>query len=238
MSNLPWWKEQKARSIERKATAARRTSGVNPGDSFLIVTEGTVTEPIYFQQLRKDMKLSAVEIHIQPGDGSHPLSVIETAVCLAKDRRAEMKKQRENQSFCKVSFDHVWAVIDTDVAVRDGIWDQVKSAAKEGKVTLAPSTPCFEYWLMLHLKYTSAALVDGATAKATLKEAGFDCSSKAAVVSVPKLMPLWPKAVQHAKQVRKHHEEANTPDPANPSTCVDMLLQALDDSLPAIRKRL
>lgn len=150
-----------------------------------------------------------------------------------------MKKHREDQSFSKTSFDHVWAVIDTDVAVRKGIWDQVKSAAKKGKISLASSTPCFEYWLMLHLKFTTAALVDGKTAKATLKEAGFDCSSReAASVSVSKLSPLWSKAVKHAKQVRAHHAEARTPDPANPSTCVDMLLQALDDSLPSVRKKL
>lgn len=238
MSDLPWWKVAAEQSIERKAAAKRNDSGVNPGDSFLIVTEGTATEPIYFQHILKEMKLSIVEIHIQPGDRSHPISVIETAVRLAKDRKVEMKKQRENQSFCKVAFDHVWAVIDTDVAVRDGIWDQVKSAAKKGKISLASSTPCFEYWLMLHLKYTSAALVDGRTAKATLKEAGYDCSSKeSASVSIPKLIPLLQKAIEHAKQVRRLHVEARTPDPANPSTCVDRLLEALADSLLKIRKK-
>lgn len=239
MSELPWWKQEEARSIERKAAAGRSARGVNPGDSFLIVTEGTVTEPIYFQHMRDDMKLSAVELHIQPGDGSHPLSVIATAVRLAGERKAELDKERENQSFSKTSFDHIWAVIDTDVAVRTGIWEEVKAAAKKGKVSLASSTPCFEYWLTLHINYTTAPFVDGGTAKGSLKKAGYDCASEAAaLVSVPKLIPLWPQAVLHGLRVRKYHEEARTPDPANPSTEVDILLQALDDSLPIPRRTL
>jgi len=239
MSNLPWWKEDAARSIERKAAAKRSVSGVKAGDSFLIVTEGTATEPIYFEQLRNDMKLSVVEIHIQPGDGSHPKNVIATAVRLVGERKVEMEKNRENQSFSKTAFDHVWAVIDTDVAVRDGIWYDVKSAAKKGKVFLASSTPCFEYWLTLHVGFSTAPIVDGGTAKGALKKAGYDCATKAAaLISVPKLIPLWPQAVRHAKRVRKLHVEARTPDPANPSTNVDILLQALDDSLPSSRRRL
>ncbi len=239
MADLPWWKEEAARSILRKAAARRMESGVNPGDSFLIVTEGTVTEPLYFQCLRDEMKLSVVEIHVQPGDGSHPLKVIDTAVRLAKERKADMSKHRENQSFSKTSFDHVWAVIDTDVATRNGIWDQVKAAAAAGNVSLAPSTPCFEYWLLLHLSCSTAPLMDGAAAKAALKTAGFDCAASAtAEVSVPGLIPHWPQAVKHAERVRKHHLDGRTPDPANPSTAVDFLLRALDDSLPVSRRKL
>jgi len=239
MSDLPWWKEEKARSIERKTAAKHLASGVNPGDSFLIVTEGTETEPIYFELLRNDMKLSVVEIHIQPGDGSHPKNVIATAVRLAGERKAEMEKNRENQSFSKTAFDHVWAVIDTDVAVRDGIWDEVKSAAEKENILLASSTPCFEYWLTLHVGFSTAPIFDGGTAKGALKKAGYDCASRAAaLISVPKLIPLWTEAVRHAKRVRKHHTEGRTTDPANPSTNVDILLQALDDSMPSSRRRL
>ncbi len=239
MAAQQWWKEEAARSIERKAAARRKEGGVNPGDSFLIVTEGTVTEPLYFQCLRDEMKLSVVEIHVQPGDGSHPLKVIATAVRLAEERKAEMRKQRESQSFSKTCFDHVWAVIDTDVAVRDGIWDKVKAAASAGKVSLAPSTPCFEYWLILHLSCSTAPLMDGAAAKAALKTAGFDCAAAVtAATSVRGLMPHWPKAVKHAERVRKHHLKGRTPDPANPSTDVDFLLRALDDSLPAPRRKI
>lgn len=239
MADLPWWKEEAARSIQRKAAALRVDHGVNPGDSFLIVTEGTVTEPFYFLRLRDEMKLSVVEIHIQPGDASHPPHVISTAVRLAQERKAEMSKERENQSFSKTCFDHVWAVIDTDVAVRDNTWHKVKAAAAEGKVSLSSSTPCFEYWLMLHLKYSTAPLIDGTAAKAALKTAGFDCAAAtSAAASMSGLIPHWPKAVKHAERVRKHHFDGRTPDPTNPSTDVDLLLRALDDSLPAPRRKL
>ncbi len=239
MAGEKWWIADAALGLERKAAGERAARGVNPGDSFLIVTEGTVTEPEYFRLLRDDLKLSMVEIHVQPGDASHPLHVIATALRLVKERTAEMKKYREEQSFSKTPFDHVWAVIDTDVAVRDGIWNEVKQAAAAGNVSLAPSTPCIEYWLLLHLKYSTAGLTNGNAAKSALKAAGFDCSTtKAAEESVPRLISKWPQAVKQAERVRKYHFSGKTPEPANPSTDVDLLVQALDDSVPAHRRKL
>ncbi len=92
MAGEQWWIADAALGLERKAAAERAARGVNLGDSFLIVTEGTVTEPEYFRLLRDDLKLSTVEIHVQPGDASHPLHVIATAIRLVEERNAEMKK--------------------------------------------------------------------------------------------------------------------------------------------------
>lgn len=239
MAAKQWWEIEADLAVERKAAVQRDARGVNPGDSFLIVTEGTVTEPGYFRLLRDDLKLSMVDIHIVPGDKSHPLKVIATAVRLAEERKAKMTEQRENQSFSEISFDHVWAVIDADVPVKEGTWEKVKQAAAAGNIHLAHSMPCIEYWLLLHQNYMTASLTNGTAAKAALKSAGFDCStSKKARVSLPKLIPLWPQAVAHADRVRKHHKKGRTPEPANPSTDVDLLVQALDDSVPAHRRKL
>lgn len=48
----------------------------------------------------------------------------------------------------------------------------------------------------------------------------------------------WPEAVVHAENVRRHHDGAQTPKPANPSTEVDRLARALNDSAPAHRRKL
>lgn len=239
MAGDQWWKAAAASSVERRTAAKREAGGVNLGDSFLIVTEGTVTEPEYFRLLRDDLKLSTMDIHVQPGDKSHPYDVIATAVKLVEERDGKMKERREDQSFSKTAYDHVWAVIDADVAVKDGIWEEVKKRAAAGDVRLAPSMPCIEYWLLLHLRYTAAGLADGTAAKSALKVEGYDCSSmKTAKVSLPKLIKQWPQAVVHAGRVRKHHIKGRTPEPANPSTGVDLLIQALDDSVPMHRRRL
>ena len=120
-----------------------------PGDAFLIVTEGTVTEPVYFDLLLRDLHLSVVRIKVQPGDASDPRHVILTAEREAKE---QLRKARKGVLGINepAKFDHVWAVVDTDVAVRNHIWNDVKQLAAARKVKLAHSTPCFEFWLLLH----------------------------------------------------------------------------------------
>lgn len=60
--NPNWWLEAKAASLERKRRAVAASALAKPGDAFLIVTEGTVTEPIYFNLLVRDLQLSVVRI--------------------------------------------------------------------------------------------------------------------------------------------------------------------------------
>ncbi len=156
---------------------------------------------------------------------------------LAKRAR---KHQLANDEVSK--YDHVWAVIDTDVAVRHGIWNELVQLAKAKKVKLAHSTPCIEFWLLLHLGYTTRAdLVDGTTTKKAVEvELGHSYSTnKATAENAMRLfLDKWPDAVKHAEQVRAHHKGAGTPSPANPSTEVDILVRALNDVAAKHKQRL
>ena len=230
-----WWKARKAVSIERKRCAASSRKLAKLGDTFLIVTEGVVTEPVYFEFLLSDLQLYAVQVLVMPGRASDPRHVIKTAAAKIKEHACRRRKG-ELAVDEPEKFDHVWAVIDTDVAVRNGIWNDVKQLARARKVKLAHSSPCFEYWLLLHLQDTTRGdLVDGNAAKHAVKEAlGSDYSTneETARAAMPCFISLWTDAVQHAKRVRNHHVDAATPDPANPSTEVDLLVAALNDSAP------
>lgn len=242
MSNVDhdWWRKEKALSIERKKEAARPTALAQPGETFLIVTEGVVTEPIYFDLLRKDLQHSAVRVKVQPGDESDPRHVIETAAREAKDQIRRAKKGTLGISE-PAKFDQVWAVIDTDVAVRQGFWSEVENLAKARKVRLAHSTPCFEFWLLVHLEYTTRGLRDGIAAKTAIRHAlgrDYSTNEEVACEALKTLISLWPTAVVHAERVRAHHEAAQTPAPANPSTDVDRLARALNDSAPEHLRRL
>jgi hypothetical protein len=44
-----WWHERKELSLARKAAMPSREMCAKPGDAFLIVTEGEVTEPVYLR---------------------------------------------------------------------------------------------------------------------------------------------------------------------------------------------
>ncbi len=133
------------------------------------------------------------------------------------------------------AFDHVWAVIDTDVAVRMGLWNEVQQLASSRNVKLAHSTPCFEYWLLLHIVdfTTRGDLHNGEVAKKAVKEAlgcEYSTNLQTARYSIPKFIAGWRKAVESANQARRHHIGARTPSPANPSTDVDYLVMDMANS--------
>ncbi len=235
-----WWKAPKAASLERKKHATQAGATTKPGDTFLIVTEGTVTEPVYFEFLLQDLQLYAVHVMVVPGRASDPRHVIATAA-----EKVKVHQWRRKKGLLSVTepqkFDHVWAVIDTDVAVRLGYWNEVKQLASLKKVKLAHSAPCFEYWLLLHLRDTTRGdLVNGTAAKrAVREELGRDYSTneETAREAMPLFIPHWPKAVKHAERVRRYHQDGGTPAPANPSTEVDVLVSALNDSAPEHAKK-
>ena len=131
--------------------------------------------------------------------------------------------------------DHVWPVIDTNVAVREGFWNDVRQLAAARKVKLAHSTPCFEFWLLLHLTgfTTRSDLVDGDAAKQAVKHAfgqEYSTNEDVARKALAAFLLKWPEAVICAEQVRRHHETAGTQSPCNPSTDVDRLVRALNHS--------
>jgi len=231
--NPDWWREAKAASLERKRREKVSTLA-QPGDAFLIVTEGTVTEPIYFDLILQDLQLSVVRVKVQPGDASDPRHVIRTAEREAKDQIRKAKKGVLGITE-PPKFDHVWAVVDTDVAVRNGFWNNVQQLAAARKVKLAYSTPCFEFWLLLHVSgfTTRTDLVNGEAAKRAVRDAlGTEYSTNEEVARevMPRFIPKWPEAVVHAERVHRYHHDAGTAPPANPSTELYHLIRAMNDS--------
>jgi hypothetical protein len=232
-----WWRKAKAESIQRKS----RQSSISSGDTFLLVTEGTVTEPTYFKALRAALRLRAIKVVVAEGDTSAPRSVVETAARLAKEQKR--KKKRGTQGMSEPDgFDQVWAVIDTDAAVRDGVWHEVEVIARKHHVKLAYSTPCFEFWLLLHLCYCTPSLGSSTSAEGRLQEElgyPYEKNSDAAQKVTEQLLPKWPDAVKHAQMVRKHHEQIGNALPANPSTDVDRLTVVLNvAAAPPYQQRL
>jgi hypothetical protein len=206
-----------------------------PGDSFLIVVEGKVTEVVYLELLRHHLQLAAAFIKITPGDAPDPKAVIQTA---ARHAREQIRKHRKQQSSFSepTRFDHVWAVIDADVPARENNWHQLVALARKENVRLVPSMPSFEFWLLLHFGFnTRGDLPDGASAKAAVKKiTGMDSDNHASAQQhMPSLLQHWQQAAQHAEAVRQHHLAAGSPTPANPSTEVDILARAMNAAAPA-----
>lgn len=237
-----WWKKERDASLERRQVESAATNGILLGDTFLVVTEGKVTEPIYFEFFLATLELSRVSVKVIPGWAPDPRHVINTGRSLADE---QAKRWKDGQAGVRepARYDHVWAVIDTDVAVRMGFWNDVKQLADSQNVQIAHSMPCFEFWLLLHISgYTTRGdLPDGDAAKAAVKAAlGEDYSTNEETTrkAIASFIRNWPQAVVHAEKVRQHHFDADTKSPANPSTDVDRLARALNDSAPVHQRLL
>ena len=124
----------------------RRTGERELKQRFLIVREDDKSAPNYFHALRHQFNLSATSIEVVGGKSrSQPIQVVDRAVA----RKDEAAKKESGT----LPFDQVWCVIDGDYG--DKI-NNARAKATKHNVKLAISTPCFEYWILLHFEESGA----------------------------------------------------------------------------------
>ena len=111
---------------------------------FLIVCEGTKTEPHYFEALINN-HISAVRKVTIEGEGRATVSLV--------DKTMDIKKELERKN--AMSFDRVWVVFDKDDF--DDFNDAIKKAHKLG-LHSAWTNEAFELWYYLHFEYLDAGI--------------------------------------------------------------------------------
>lgn len=134
----------------REARKQRQHEYKTPkANSFLIVTEGKCTEPLYLRGLQKLIQEKVggiVDVIEQPvidilGKGCSTSRLIEVTDQIIKD--------------AKIIYQNVWVVFDKDD------FEDFDQAIKDGTnkgYNIAWSNPSFEYWLYLHFNYSDSAL--------------------------------------------------------------------------------
>lgn len=142
MSNLArdkHWRERRAEELKRKR-GNRATF-----DRLLIVCEGKKTEPNYFEDIRKELRLPKAEVRVLHSEtGTEPRQIVDYAEQVFRE---------------DPSFDIVYAVFDRDEhrtyhdALRRA--EQLDKGLKNDfqkkiRVHAVASVPCFEVWLLLH----------------------------------------------------------------------------------------
>lgn len=205
---------------KRKAKAAdrlgRRKAKRASYDKVLIVCEGEKTEPNYFNELVDFYEINSANVDIDGTCGSSPKSVFERACSLYQ---AEIIKGDP--------FDRVYCVFDKDShETYESTINKIRSNGYKSVFYATTSVPCFEYWLILHFKYTTkpyAATRSSSVGDAVLKD-------------LVKVMPTYAKGstgifsllhgqLEYAKNnsIRaKLHSEKNDSD--NPSTSIHNLI--------------
>lgn len=137
----------KKRREERK----RRKHEYRPinTNSFLIVTEGERTEPLYLKGIQKKIKekmdgrIDVIEIPVIDiyGEGCGTGKLIEVTERIVKE--------------AKILYQNVWVVFDKDDF---DDFDVAIQLGKEKGYQVAWSNQSFEYWLYLHFNYSDSAL--------------------------------------------------------------------------------
>ena len=143
-------RQPKHRQAARERVRLDRRAASRVGlPTALIVCEGRCTEPYYLGGLIEHLGVNAANAHIQTG------SYKTDALSLVRDAQARFRKNPE--------YDRVFVVLDGDQAHLDEARREAgKGLAKAGggrvRVELIVTTPCFEYWLLLHFEYTTRGL--------------------------------------------------------------------------------
>lgn len=183
----------------------------------LIVCEGSKTEPHYFKALIRWLGLRATSVLVVGEEcESAPISVFGYAE----------KLYREDGSF-----DEVFCVFDRD---RHTSFDRACSEISRhssGVFRAVVSNPCFEYWLLLHFRYTRAPFVaQGANSPGDMvfkavKDAwpGY-AKGRNDVFSQLNRDGKLQQAIEYAKRARL---DATATGELNPSTNVDVLIERL-----------
>lgn len=110
----------------------------------LVVCEGRITEPQYIKQFARYHKNLRVNVEIA-GTTGVPSSLVEAAKRFKKAAEKAAKGARDEN----IAYDSVWCVFDIDD--HPGVPEAIDKAASNG-IRLAISNPCFELWLLLHLR--------------------------------------------------------------------------------------
>jgi len=146
MGLLPKYKVEELKRQKRLAKQARRRKvGTRPQIvRFLIVCEGTKTEPDYFRALVSN-DYSEVRSEEIIGEGRSTVALVERTMQI----RAEIESRKG------LKFDRVWVVFD-----RDDNEDFNEAIALAGKYGFhaAWSNNAFELWYLLHFQYCDTAI--------------------------------------------------------------------------------
>ncbi|MEE4999826.1 RloB family protein [Pseudomonas alliivorans] len=141
--NLFHKRKAKAKDLQRKLPRRQRYEKV------LIVCEGGKTEPLYFTEVKDHYEIDTANIRISGDCGAAPISVVSHGEALY----AEESKYGE-------PFDKVFCVFDRDQHESfEEALNKIKTLKPAGVFNAIYTTPCFEFWLLLHFTFTSAPFV-------------------------------------------------------------------------------
>jgi len=137
-------RKPRSRSAEAFIARLQRSQGVRTLERrHLIVCEDGKSAPAYFKALIRHFGIHASSVQVVG-------SKTETSPTQIVDRARKLKEEAESPDSGTVPFDEVWCVIDGDYGSKQ--IGPARTHARRGMIELIVSTPCFEYWILLHFE--------------------------------------------------------------------------------------
>lgn len=208
------------RGPNRPRRQGRREPFLDPKPMVLILCEGIETEKQYFEKLAAHHKNSRIRVKVA-GETGVPFSLVDYAKRYKRDSDKEARRRKDEN----LAFDSVWCVFDVDEHPR---LSDAKVMAADNDIKLAISNPCFELWLVLHLR-ESPGMRGRHDMQGLLKELVPNYNKH---VDFAQYAPGYPQAVKRAKRLDEVARQAGTPG-HNPTTNVyeltELILKGRDE---------
>lgn len=201
----------------------RRNHGIREKNvRFLIVCEGTKTEPNYFKSFIKDHWSEVRKINLTiKGRAKSTCNLLADA----KKIREEIEKKRQ------VKFDSVWIVFDKD-EFKD--FNKAIQNARKEKIKCAWSNESFELWYCLHFENINTPknriecinIIEKAIKNASKKEFKYNKATENFYELIQKYGDEN-KAIEQANKLRMKYKHSSNYVKQNPRTEVDLLVNEL-----------
>lgn len=214
---------QKTKERQRSEKSYERPIGHRPVfKSILIVCEGSKTEPTYFKELRRSLRLSSTEVEVYGKESdSAPIRVVEHGISYKVEREQQVKRGREN----KPAIDKVWCVIDVENPNDNkSLGLAIEKANSVSYLELIVSNPCFEFWYLLHFCETSRPFISAGEVVDELKQYMPEYEKHRSIYN--RLLEKMDLAIARAEGLLNNHPDFNSSIP-NPSTMVHKLILEL-----------
>lgn len=179
-----------------------------------VLTEGHVTEPSYLARWarhNRDVRLDLAE------SGMVPLTLVETA---REHQRSNRSAQRRGFG---ADFDEIWCVFDVDAHPN---LIQALTEARDSDINTAVSNPCFELWLVLHIR-DQTAHTDRRTIQRVAKDLGLVDGKAVSIPALERLASTYEEAKDRAIALDQRHRGNGSPAGSNPSTRMWRLVDRL-----------
>ena len=147
------YRHQSARSL---ASYRRESRNLEPRERVLIVCPTHETEYLYFDELRKRLRIMAEVEVVKKLMGA--VSAVKRAIELAG------QAERDDEPF-----DQIWCVLDVEQQPDNADLKAARKLAEDSGVRLALSNPAIEYWFLLHFEASSKTLSNAKAAIALLR---------------------------------------------------------------------